>query len=68
MAYKTFKQGEEGFRFVNDKFSVPRAVMKISGECPTRYQEIIRDAVNNGWLTVKVNVPESELMWGELQK
>jgi len=68
MAYKTFKQGEEGFRFINDLFSVPRAAMKISGECPTRYQEMIRDAVNRGWLTVQVNVPETELMWGELQK
>ena len=68
MSYKTFKQGEEGFRFINDLFFVPRAVMKISGECPTRYQEVIRDAVNNGWLTVQVNIPESELIWGELHQ
>jgi hypothetical protein len=69
MSYKTLKQGEEGFQFVNNKlYSVPRAMMHILPECPVRHRTAIQEAVENGWLVLKVNIPESELMWGELQQ
>lgn len=69
MAYKTIKQGDEGFRFVNNKlYSVPRAMMHVLPECPARHRAAILEAVEKGWLELKVNIPESELMWGELQK
>ena len=67
MAYKTLKQHDDGFRFVDGIFSVPRAMLLVTPECPSHYRDMIQDARDRGWLVVKANIPESELMWGKLQ-
>lgn len=68
MSYKSIRQDQEGFKFDDEFARVPRAMLHVLPECPYNHRQIIKTCVEKGWLKVVANVPETELMWGELQR
>ena len=67
MTYKTLSQGDSDFQFVDGFALVPRASLYLSPDCPTKYQQIIQDCVNRGWLKMTAHMKDSEYTWEKLQ-
>jgi hypothetical protein len=68
MSYKDIRQGDTDFKFVDGFMLVPRAMLHVTPECPYNHRQIVETCIERGWLKVTANVPETELMWGDLQK
>jgi hypothetical protein len=68
MSYKDIREEDTDFKFVDGFMLVPRAMLHVTPDCPHSIASAISQASRNGWLKVVANVPETELMWGKLQK
>ena len=67
MNYKTIKRGDPEFNFINGFVIVPRADIEISGLCPVDMKMMIQRAILDGYLKVRVHVPDAEYAWEKLQ-
>ena len=69
MKIKTIKQGDPDFRIINDGYLViSRASLLINQQCPASARYLIQQAMANGWISLQAHVPESELIWENLNK
>lgn len=65
---KTIRPTDNNFTFDDGLVFYHRAALEIKDYCPAYYQQVIADAVSNGWLTPVVQMPESEYILMGLSK
>ena len=68
MSYKTIRQGDSDFHFVDGMALIQRAMIHVLPDCPSNIRNELQWAVSQGYVKVVASVPETELMWGDLQK
>jgi hypothetical protein len=68
MSYKTIRQGDNDFHFVDGMALVPRAMLHVLPDCPANIRNDLQWAVSQGYVKVVASIPETELMWGKIQK
>lgn len=67
--FKTWVDGEQGFRFSPDNIIlVPRASFQINEQCPDTYKQIINECLVRGWLKPVAHQPIEEHFLEELSK
>lgn len=62
----TIKQGDPRFMITNGLVIAPRAGFEISHNCPDRYQKIIAQCINHGWIKPVASLTERELIFNGL--
>jgi len=56
----TVKQGDSCWRVPHELYTCNRAAIKISNECPERYQQIISECIVHGWIEPVANFNSKE--------
>jgi len=57
---KELRQGEDGFMLDDGTIRYPRAMLRVSPECPHHIAEMISLASINGWLKCVAHIYEHE--------
>lgn len=67
MAYKTIKQNDNDWLFLDNFTLVPRANCVISPMCPVNMRLMIERAVVEGYLKIEAHVPDVDYTWEKLK-
>ena len=65
---RELRKGDSDFYFADGMVQYPRAGFEISVMCPVRYQEILVEAFEKGWIRPVAYMKESEYVWDQLQQ
>lgn len=70
MSYKTslrtIRPGDPNFLVKDGNMMATRAGVEISNKCPSKYKELLGEAIINGWVSPLAVVRNAELVWDTL--
>lgn len=65
---KTLRKGDPGFMLDDGFMMSPRAGLEIDYQCPARYQEIIIQCIDKGWIKPVATVYARDLTFQTLKE
>ena len=65
--YVTLLPGDELFTFQSGIMLVPRASIMVDSSCPSRYNDMLVQAIQRGWIKPVAHVQGKEATWQRLK-
>ena len=65
--FRTIRAGDPNFVLIDGVMVAHRAGFEVNRRCPVEYQRVIKECINNGWLTPVATVYDHEIVWNTLK-